>query len=290
MTLRTPLLECVVNVSEGRRLGVVDAIRTAAGTVPVLDVHQDRDHNRSVVTLAGPPGPLVDAVAGLCGRAVELIDLRDHAGGHPRLGVVDVVPFVPLRSASMDDAVAAAMACAQRLWEELGVPSFLYEAAAPSTHSASLPAIRAGAFESILPDVGGPGPHPTAGAAVVGARSLLVAYNVNLRSPDAGTARRIAARVRERDGGLPHVRAMGLLLATTGVAQVSMNLIRPAATTMADTFDAVAAAARSEGTAVLGAELVGLAPRAALGGRDPSGLGLASPPRLVEEEIQRVFG
>jgi glutamate formiminotransferase len=311
MTHGTLLMECVVNVSEGRRSGVIEAIRTAAQeqqcashrarsgrgcAAAVLDVHSDPDHNRSVLTLAGAPGPLVDAVVGLSRRAVELIDLRSHSGAHPRLGAVDVVPFVPLRAATMEDAAAAAEGYAQRLWEELGVPSFLYEAAARSSRShhsgvgVSLPAVRAAAFGSIQPDVGGPAPHPTAGTAVVGARPLLVAYNVNLRSPDPAVARRIAARVRERDGGLPHIRAMGLFLPTAGVAQVSMNLVRPATTTIADAFDAVTEAARSEGTAVLTTELVGLAPRAALGGRDPAGLGLASHPRFLEEEIEHAFG
>jgi glutamate formiminotransferase len=280
----------VVNVSEGRRHAVVEAIRNAARAAAVLDVHSDLDHNRSVLTLAAERGPLVDAVVELSRRAVELVDLRSHAGRHPRLGVVDVVPFVPVRSATMQDAVAAALECARRLWEELGLPSFLYENAAPATHSPSLPAIRAAAFDPILPDVGGPAPHPTAGVAVVGARPALVAFNVNLRSPDPAVARRIAARVRERDGGLPHVRALGLFLASAGITQVSMNLVRPEATTMAAAFDAVCAAARSEATAVLGAELVGLCPRAALGDQEPAALGLRSPPKILEEELERAFG
>lgn len=285
-----PLLECVVNVSEGRRRTVVDAICSAAEPAALLDVHSDRDHNRSVLTLAGDPGPLVDGVVGLSRRAVGTIDLSSHSGQHPRLGVVDVVPFVPLRAATRYDSVAAALAYARRLWEEIGVPSFLYEDAAPPTHAASLPAIRAAAFDSILPDVGGPAPHPTAGAVVVGARPLLVAYNVNLRSANAAVARRIARRVRERDGGLPHLRAIGLSLPFAGVAQVSMNLVRPQSTTMADAFDAVRDAARLEGTAVLGAELVGLCPRGALAGRDPASLGLASAPKILEDEIERSFG
>jgi glutamate formiminotransferase len=273
---------------------VVGAARNATRTA-VLDVHSDRDHNRSVLTLAGEPVPLVDAVVRLSRRAVELIDLRNHSGRHPLLGVVDVVPFVALqpstrRPATTGDAVAAAVGCAGRLWQQLGLPCFLYEDAAPATHAASLPAIRAEAFNPVPPDVGGPGPHPTAGAAVVGARGVLVAYNVNLRSSDLAVARRIAAQVRERDGGLRHVRAIGLLLASAGVTQVSMNLLRPATTPMAAAFDAVCEAARSEGTAVVGAELVGLCPREALGGREPAALGLASVPRILEEEVERAFG
>jgi glutamate formiminotransferase len=287
---RRPLLECVVNVSEGRRRAVVEGIRAAATPAVVLDFHSDRDHNRSVLTLAGEPGPLVDGVVGLARRAVETIDMRSHAGGHPRLGAVDVVPFVALRGATPQDAVAAALSCARRLWEEGGVPSFLYEDAAPATHPVSLPAIRRGAFDSILPDVGGPGPHPSAGAAVVGARPLLVAYNVDLRTPDPAIARRIATKVRERDGGLPHVRALGLLLASRAIAQVSMNLVSPETTTMADAFDAVQQAARAEGTAVLSAELVGLCPWGALGGRSPASLSLVTPPKILEDEIERAFG
>jgi glutamate formiminotransferase len=290
MTSREPLLECVVNVSEGRRRDVIDEIADAGGSVAtVLDVHSDPDHNRCVLTLAGHPATLVHGVILLAGHAATTIDLRQHDGAHPRLGVVDVVPFVPLGSAPMHLAVAAAKGCARRLWEELGIPSFLYESAASSPMRRALPDVRAGAFKTLVPDVGGPA-HASAGAAVVGARPVLVAYNITLQTSDVAVARRIARAVRERDGGLPHLRALGMELPTAGVAQVSMNLTSPHQTTMADAFDAVRGAAAAEGTSILAGELVGLAPRVALGGRHHGDLGLAEPPPILEDVILDAFG
>lgn len=285
-----PSLLCVPNVSEGRRPEVVHAICGAALTAGahVLDVHSDPDHHRSVITLAGAGRPVVDAAVALAGAAVGAIDLRSHAGAHPRIGAVDVVPFVPAPGAAMEEAVGAARECARRLWEEMGVPCFLYGEADPARRP--LPEVRRGAFGALPPDVGGPGPHPTAGAAAVGAREALVAFNVNLDTDDVAVARRIAHAVRERDGGLPGVRALGLLLAGRGVAQVSMNLMQPAETTMAAAVDAVAAAAAAEGVAVAGAELVGLAPRAALGGRNAAGLLLHEPPKVLEDALRQLAG
>ena len=284
------LFECVVNVSEGRRPDVVGLVADAARSgAALLDVHADPDHNRSVLTLAGPADHLVRGVLALARCAVAHIDLRLHRGAHPRLGAVDVVPFVPLEAAPMDVAADAARACARDLWEELHVPSFLYGAASRGAPQA-LPAVRAGAFRTLVPDVGGPGPHPTAGASVVGARPVLVAYNLRLGTPHVAVAKRIARRVRERDGGVAHLRALGLLLPTSGAVQVSMNLTSPLVTTMADAYDAVAAAAAGEGTGVTGGELVGLAPRAALGGRSPGDLGLATPPAILEDALLRALG
>ncbi len=239
------MLECVVNVSEGRRSEVVDEIGAAAGA-DLLDTHTDPDHNRSVFTLVGE-----DAPRALARRAVDLVDLRQHAGVHPRLGAVDVVPFVPLGHATHADALAARDRFAAWLAGALGVPSFAY---GPER---TLPEVRREAFRGLAPTAGPPEPHPTAGATAVGARPLLVAWNVWLVEPDVALARRVAAAVRD-----PHLRALGLPVA--GGAQVSMNLVATEVVGPAEAWDRVAAEAP-----VARAELVGLVPRAVLDRTDP---------------------
>jgi glutamate formiminotransferase / 5-formyltetrahydrofolate cyclo-ligase len=236
----SPVLECVVNVSEGRREDRLTVIAAAAGA-DLLDVHRDGDHHRAVLTLVGTDAPRRVATA-----AVAELDLRAHDGVHPRLGVVDVVPFVPLHGATMADAVAARDAFAAWAGGELGVPCFLYG------DERSLPQLRREAWVALDPDTGPRQPHPTAGAMCVGARPPLVAYNVWLAEPDVALARRIAAEIRG-----PHLRALGL--AVGGRAQVSMNLIAPDVLGPAAAHDLVAAHA-----AVAGAELVGLVPEAVL--------------------------
>ena len=228
------MLECVVNISEGRDLGLVHAIGATAGA-DLLDVHSDPDHNRSVLTLAGTDAPRAVARA-----TVASLDLRTHTGVHPRIGVLDVVPFVPLTGSTMDDAIAARDEFAAWIAGELGVPAFLY---GPER---TLPEVRRGAFTSIAPDQGPPIPHPTAGAVAVGARPVLVAWNLWLADADLATARTIAAAVRGED-----VRALGLQVGPH--VQVSMNLIAPLRTGPAEVWDRVAAMARIER-----AELVGL--------------------------------
>ncbi len=240
------MLECVVNVSEGRRADVVAELAAAAGD-DLLDVHTCADHHRSVLTLVGEDAPR--AVARL---AVERLDLRAHSGAHPRIGVLDVVPFVPLDGTPMSAAVAARNAFADWAAEQLRLPCFLY---GPER---SLPDIRRGAFDAVLPDAGPARPHPTAGAAAVGARPLLVAYNLWLADPDLATARRLAAAVRS-----PAVRALGL--AVGDEVQVSMNLVAPHAVGPEAVWDAVAAEAP-----IARAELVGLVPRAVLDAIDPA--------------------
>jgi len=270
------LLECVPNFSEGRRRDVLDAIGAAARAAGarLLDLHADADHHRSVFTLAGPAAAVRDAAVAAARVAVERIDLRDHRGEHPRLGAVDVVPFVPLEGAGMDDAVAAARDVGRRLGDELGLPVFLYERAATRPERRNLADLRRPRFEGLLdlvgrdpawtPDFGPARTHPTAGCAVVGARPFLVAFNVDLESADVALARRIARRIRERDGGLPALKAIGLLIAARGCAQVSMNLCDVDRTGMLEAYRAVEAAARDEGVAVRSSELVGLVPRKAL--------------------------
>lgn len=232
------MLECVVNISEGRDRAVIDAIAAAAGS-RLLDVHVDPDHHRSVLTLVGEAAP-----RSVAARAVERLDLRTHRGAHPRIGVVDVVPFVALDGSTPADALAARDRFSRWAASELGVPCFRY---GPER---TLPEVRRCAFGSLPPDDGPPTPHPTAGAMAVGARPLLVAYNVWLAEPDLALAKAIAAELRS-----PQVRTLGL--AVGDHVQVSMNLVDPQAVGPAAVADAVAARA-----VIARCELVGLVPAA----------------------------
>jgi glutamate formiminotransferase len=239
------VLECVINISEGRDQDLITRLAAAAGQA-LLDVHTDEHHNRSVLTLVGE-----DAPRAVTRAAVAALDLGRHEGVHPRIGVVDVVPFVPLAGDDVATAVAARDRFATWAADELGVPTFLY---GPER---SLPEVRRGAFTTLRPDHGPATPHPTAGAIAVGARPLLVAYNLWLAAPDVALARRLAAAVRG-----PSVRALGLAVGDR--AQVSLNLIEPATTGPAAVFDLVDRDARTSGNRVVGAELVGLLPEAVL--------------------------
>jgi glutamate formiminotransferase len=306
------LVECVPNVSEGRRAEVVDEIVAAfAGPeVLVLDRSSDADHNRSVLTLAGPGPALVEAAVAGAAACARLIDLTRHRGVHPRMGALDVLPFVPLgratalRGAAEPDLDCAALAlrAGRRIAEEAGIPVYLYGAAARTPERAALPTVRGRGFEALraaappgpgvlAPDLGGPGPHPTAGAAAVGAREVLVAYNVDLAGADLELARRIARAVRERDGGLPAVRAMGVALEGRGLVQVSMNLLDYRVTPPAAAYAAVAGLAGRAGARVVRSEVVGLVPAAALDGVDPAELRLDgfTPDLLLEERLARAL-
>lgn len=274
------IVECVPNISEGRRGEVIEACAAAVreGGARLLDVSADPDHHRSVLTFAGEPAAVRASALALADRAVELIDLRQHAGVHPRLGALDVLPFVPLdglcaSGADMAACIALARDVAAALARRHGLPVFLYEDAALRPDRRSLADIRRGGFEALprrlaeaawSPDFGPSAVHPSAGATVVGARGLLVAYNVNLATDRADVARRIAALVREGNGGLPRVRAMGVWLAQPRVAQVSMNLLDYRVTPVAAAYEAVARAAAREGVPIADSEIVGLAPAAAL--------------------------
>jgi glutamate formiminotransferase len=272
------VLECVVNVSEGRRPEVVAAV-AAACRPALLDVHTDADHHRSVLTLAGPAGEVAEAALALARVAVERIDLSAHSGVHPRLGAVDVVPFVPLdglagatgpgREAGLERAAEIAREWGERAAAELAVPVFLYGGAHPERRT--LPDVRRAAFKEWPPDFGPADPHPTAGAMAVGARPVLVAVNCELAGgpeadlgADVAVARAVAQAIRERDGGLPGVRALGLALASKGRAQVSMNLTDLAATGVEAACEAVRRAAAERGGDVTAVELVGLLPAAEL--------------------------
>jgi glutamate formiminotransferase len=308
------LVECVPNFSEGRRPEVVEAVVAAfAGADPgvlVLDRSSDADHDRTVLTLAGPGPALVEAAVAGARACARLIDLNRQAGVHPRMGALDVVPFVPLGEATSLrggadpdlDCAALAERAGRRIAAEVGIPVYLYGAAARRPERAALPAIRGRGFAALRaalaaaetgrePDLGGPGLHPTAGATAVGARGLLIAYNVELAGADLGLARRVAAAVRERDGGLPAVRAMGVALEQRGLVQVSMNLLDYKVTPPAAAFAAVARLAEPAGARVVASEIVGLVPAAALAGVDPADLLLpaSTPQRFLEERLARAL-
>ena len=269
-----PLIECVPNVSEGRRADVIAALAAAIDIpgVHLLDQSSDSSHNRTVYTFAGEAGPLQEAVLQLFAAAVAAIDLRLHDGVHPRIGAVDVVPFVPIHDATMEECVALAKSTAALLADRLGVPMFLYEEAAVSDERRNLAEIRRGGLNGIAhrmqqaawrPDFGPQEPHPTAGATAIGARSILIAYNVNLASNRLGVAKRIASTIRESSGGLSYVKAMGVQL-DHGIVQVSMNLTRYRETSMLTVFDAITREAAVDGVRVLESEIVGLVPADAL--------------------------
>jgi glutamate formiminotransferase len=269
-----PLIECVPNVSEGRRADVIAAIGDAivAPGVRMLDRSSDPSHNRSVYTFAGEPHAIRDAVLRLFVAAIDAIDLRAHDGIHPRMGAVDVVPFVPLDGATIEECVALAKDTAALVAERCHVPVFLYEEAAATDERRSLANIRRGGVDGVAlrmqqqawrPDFGPSQPHPTAGATAIGARPILIAYNVNLASNRLGVARRIASAIRESNGGLPHVKALGMQL-DHGIVQVSMNLTNYKETSMATAFDAIVREAAVDGVRVLESEIVGLVPAEAL--------------------------
>jgi glutamate formiminotransferase len=270
------LIECVPNISEGRRTEVIAAIADAIGGiagVTLLDHSSDASHNRSVFTLVGDAAGLERAVLSIYEHAVSAIDLRAHRGEHPRLGAVDVVPFIPIEGASMADCVALARKVGAAVSDRFGVPVYLYEEAASTPARRNLEDIRRGEFEGLdakmaaaewAPDFGQPAPHPTAGASVVGARMPLIAYNINLATDRLEVAKKIAAAVRYSSGGFRHVKAMGVKLEDRGIVQVSMNLTNFEKTPMHRVFETVRREAARYGVAVLESEIVGLVPAAAL--------------------------
>jgi glutamate formiminotransferase len=263
---RTLMIECVPNFSEGRNPATVDAIVGAISEVSgvaLLGFESDADHHRSVLTFAGAPDAVMDAAVRAVGKAAELIDLRRHIGVHPRVGAADVVPFVPLDGSTLDDCVAIARRTGAEIWRRFRVPVYFYAAAALDPARRRLEMVRRPGFDGRPPDVGDFAEHPTAGAVMVGARHFLIAYNINLATPDAAIAKQIAAKIRESSGGFPFVKAIGLPLPSLGCAQISMNLTNFAATPLDDLYAAVGAEAARLGTAIAESELIGLIPRAA---------------------------
>jgi len=281
----TPVLECVPNVSEGRSRDVIDRLARAVTQVAggrLASVHIDPDHHRSVFTFLGAPEPVQAAALSLARAVFEAVDMQAHQGIHPRLGALDVLPFVPLRDLTMADAVRVARTVGARLAADHALPVYLYGAAATVPGRRSLLAVRAGQYEGLptrladpswRPDFGPARFDPRLGAVLVGARDVL-AYNVWLDTDDASAARGIARAVRESSGGLPAVQAMGGRLERRGIAQVAMNLLDYRVTSLPQAFDAVRSEAARRGVGVRRGELVGLAPRAAFAGRSPESVGL----------------
>jgi glutamate formiminotransferase len=281
-----PIVECVPNVSEGRdpaRLRRLRAVLAAVPDVTVANVHADPDHHRSVFTFLGPPDAVAAGALALADAVVAEVDMRRHRGIHPRIGALDVLPFVPLAGVGMAEVVALAHEVGRTLAKRHALPVYYYANAARGPERRSLRELRHGEYEGLAarlataegaPDDGPARFDERAGAVLVGARDVLIAYNVWLASADVAAARSIARVVRERGGGLPAVQALGLPLASRGRAQVSMNLLDYRATSIPAAFDRVTAEAERRGVGLERAELVGLAPRAAFAGRVPASVGL----------------
>jgi glutamate formiminotransferase len=271
------LVECVPNFSEGRRPEVVARVAEAISsveTVCILDTHIDPDHNRSVITFVASPERIVDAAVNAVAKATELIDMRTHRGEHPRLGATDVLPFVPIKGVTLEDCVVLAHEAGERIAIELGIPVYFYERAARRPDRMNLEDVRRGALEVLreqittnperAPDVGLPSVHDTAGAIAVGARPILIAFNVVLQSTDLLAARQIARAIRARNGGLPFLKALGFQLHSRSLVQVSMNLVSHEVTGMSQAYAAIRREAEKIGVEIASAEIVGLVPRDAL--------------------------
>lgn len=266
------IMECVPNFSEGRDLQKIDKIvapfRGKQG-VKLLDYSNDEDHNRLVVTVVGEPEPLRDAVLEAIGVAVELIDLNHHQGQHPRMGAVDVVPFIPIRNVTMEEAVALSKEVGKEVAKRYNLPVFLYEKSASAPHRENLAAVRKGEFEGMAekikqpewhPDFGLAERHPTAGTVAIGARMPLVAYNINLNTPSLEIAHDIAKKIRFIGGGLRYCKAMGVELKDRGITQVSINMTDYTRTALYRAFELVRVEARRYGVSIVGSEIIGLVP------------------------------
>jgi glutamate formiminotransferase len=271
------LLECVPNISEGRDrdkiASMADEVKKHRG-VKLLDISSDSDHHRSVFTFIGEPDSIKDAAFSLVMKAIDLIDMREHKGGHPRLGAVDVIPFVPVQGVKMGEAVQIAHEFGKGLGKR-GIPVFFYEEAATQPERKDLPSIRKGEYEGLeeklrdpkwKPDEGPDHFNPRSGATVVGARLPLVAYNVNLKTKDLALVKEIAKKVRFKDGGFPHVRAMGIDLKEKGMVQVSMNLTNYRVTNIPKIYEFIKEEAQKKGVEIEESEIVGLIPLGVLEG------------------------
>jgi glutamate formiminotransferase len=270
------LVECIPNFSEGRRDDVIEAVAgevRAVQGVRLLDVSSNTDHNRTVLTFVGIPEQVAEAAFRATAKAVELIDMNQHKGEHPRIGAMDVVPFVPVSGMTMDDAVALAQQVGKRIADQLLVPVYLYANAAATPARKRLPDVRQGQYEGLKeaivqperrPDFGEPRLHPTAGATAVGARPPLIAFNVNLGTNNLQIAKTIGKAMRESSGGLMNVQAMGVDLAEQGIVQVSMNLLDYTRTPIHRAYEMVRSEASRYGVPVVGCEIIGLVPLDAL--------------------------
>ncbi len=270
------IIECVPNISEGRDTGSIEAIAAAIRSAPgvrLLDVSSDASHNRSVLTFVGDAPAIRAGVSALFRAALERIDLRGHKGEHPRMGAVDVVPFIPIRGSSVEECVALSRATGAAIAKDFGVPVYLYEDSASSDLRRNLAEIRKGQFEGFAekmkdarwaPDFGPSEPHPSAGVVAVGARAFLIAYNINLATKDLAIADRIAKAIRHLSGGFRYVKAMGVELADRGIVQVSINMTNFRKTPLHRVFECVRSEAERHGVAIVGSEIVGLSPAEAL--------------------------
>jgi glutamate formiminotransferase len=269
----TEIVECVPNFSEGRRKEVVDAIANAIVSVPgvrLLDTEMDPNHNRSVITFIGDRSAVAEGAFQGAKAAVARIDMNTHRGEHPRVGALDVLPFVPILGVTMEECVVLARSVGKRIADELQIPVYLYEESATRPDRRALPDVRRGEYEGLKvavetdpdrkPDFGPSKLHPTAGACIVGARPVLIAWNVNLGTRDVRVAKRIAKAIRESDGGLPAVRAKGFELADRGLVQVSMNMTDYRKTSLVQAYEAILALAAKEGVEVVESEIIGLVP------------------------------
>lgn len=287
------MLECVPNFSEGRDAEVVAKIAAAiAGTpgVALLGQELDEDHNRSVITFAGDANAVVEGAVRGVGEAAKLINLTAHAGVHPRVGAADVVPFVPMGDSTMKDAVKAAHQAGQEIWKRLHIPVYYYGEAALREWRRRLEKVRRLGFDGEGPDVGDVPTHPTAGAAVVGARRFLLAYNFDLNTGDIKIADEIAKRVRESSGGIPFVKAIGFFLESRKRAQVSLNLTEFAQIPLEELYQKIAEAARELGTSIADGEVIGLVPEAAYK-QDPAFFARASnfnESRILETRLKQL--
>ena len=271
------IIECVPNFSEGRDLKkleqILDCFRGREG-VKLLDYTSDKDHNRSVVTVIGEPEPLRDAMVDAIGKAVELIDMTKHQGQHPRMGCVDVVPFIPIRNSSLEEADRVAKETAALAAEKFGQPFFLYEKSASAPHRENLADVRRGQFEGMAekmldqdkwkPDFGPSTIHPTGGVTAIGARMPLIAYNINLDTDNLAIADKIAKAIRHISGGFRYCKALGVMLEDRNIAQVSINLTDYTKTPVYRVFETVKMEAKRYGVNILGSEVVGLIPQQAL--------------------------
>lgn len=270
------IIECVPNFSEGRDLAKIDQLvapfRARPG-VKLLNYSNDEDHNRLVVTLVGEPEALRDALIEAIGIAVKLIDLNHHQGQHPRMGAVDVVPFIPIKNTTMDEAIALSKEVAEAVAHLYGLPVFLYEKSATASHRENLATVRKGEFEGMVakltlpewkPDFGPVERHPTAGVVAIGARMPLVAYNINLNTNDLEIANKIAKNIRHINGGLRYVKAMGVELTDRHITQVSINMTDYTRTALYRAFELTRIEARRYGVSIVGSEIIGLVPMEAL--------------------------
>lgn len=294
------IIECVPNFSEGCDVDKIETIARVLrsfSNIHLIDYSRDSDHNRSVFTFLGKPDDVLQAALAASGQALNLIDMRDQAGVHPRLGAVDVVPFIPLGKTKMEDAVNLAHLFGWQFYERFGVPVYFYGHAALIPERRELANVRRGGYEALkdklanpadAPDVGKPDFNPRAGVTAVGAREPLVAYNINLKCDDLRLAQKIASHIREKSGGLPHVRAIGVILKSRKVAQVSINLTNCRETPLKAIYDQVEAMAAERGIEILESELIGLAPKCAFAGTKPQNLKLVNfnQDRLLEKHLK----